>query len=104
MVQRTFFSLFFHLHFQCQTFDILFGLQMQISRKWQIEQTGLLPSYRNYYMLFRLAYLHLTLAHSKAQAQFGCKYLIKSDRVLLLLLSISNYYNVLSIGIFITYI
>ena len=41
-----------------------------------------LSSNRNYYMLFWLSYLHLTLAHSKGQGQANCHwiYLVNGDR------------------------
>ena len=51
-------------------------------KRLQIEQTLILPI--ELHVALRLAYLHLTLAHSKGQGQgrahFDCQYLANDDR------------------------
>ena len=54
---------------------------LRISRRWyQIGQTLLKPHNRQLCIAFRLAYAHLTFAHSKTQGQdhahFDCEYLV----------------------------
>ena len=55
-----------------------------ISHKWwQIGHTLQLQTHRKWLVAFRLAYLHLTLAHSKCEGQghahFHCEYLANDD-------------------------
>ena len=60
-------------------------VRIWLSRKrQQIGQTLLLPIHKKPHVTFRLAYLHLTLAHSKDQGHghthFDCEYLTNDDR------------------------
>ena len=63
-------------------------------KRWQIEQTLLLPTNRKSQMAFSLTYLHLAFAHSKDQSQghayFDCEYLENGDRWYLCQIFLAN--------------
>ena len=53
-----------------------------IKKHWQIGKKLLLPTRMKLHVTFRMAYLHLTLPHSKGQDQvhFNCEYVGNGDR------------------------
>ena len=73
----------FELHFKVWDLNQHWEVHMWLYRKWrQIGRTLLLPTNIKTSMTFWLAYLHLTLGHTKDQGQayFDWEYLANSDR------------------------